>query len=127
VVSDVQLFSIPGLSCLFHYLLSLLRKGRQGQDLQPTIVIVRRTAEMKVPLASFMASRIVCISATLYGAVETLEVKESISRQLSNHGKKRTDYQYCYLIESQVALSMHQRGTCALYNQQDIVTNVAFN
>jgi hypothetical protein len=88
VVSDVQLFSIPGLSCLFHYLLSLLRKGRQGQDLQPTIVIVRRTAEMKVPLASFMASRIVCISATLYGAVETLEVKESISRQLIKSWKK---------------------------------------
>jgi hypothetical protein len=62
--------------------MSLLCEDCQGQDLQPTIVIVRRTAEMDVPLASFMMSRIVCISVTLYGAVETLEVKESISRQL---------------------------------------------
>ena len=37
---------------------------------------------MEVPLALFMMSHIVCISATLYGAVETLEVNESISRQL---------------------------------------------
>ena len=40
---------------------------------------------------------------------------------------KRMDYQYYYSVEFQVALSMHQRGTCALYNQRDIVTNVAFN
>ena len=81
-VSNVQLFSISISSCLFHYLLSLLRERRQRQDLQPNIVIVQRTAEMEVPLASFITSRIVCISATLYGAVEALEVKESVSRQL---------------------------------------------
>jgi hypothetical protein len=67
--------------------MNLLREDCQGQDLQPTIAIVRRTAEMEVPSASFIMSRIVCISATLYGAVETLQVKESISRQLINHGK----------------------------------------
>lgn len=61
--------------------MSLLHENCQGQDLQPNIVIVRRTAEMEIPLTSFITSRIVCISATLYGAVETLEVKESISRQ----------------------------------------------
>jgi hypothetical protein len=85
--------------------MSLLCEDCQGQDLQPTIVIVQQTAEMKGPLASFMTSRIVCISATLYGAVETLEVKESISCQLiKSWGKKRTDHQYCYSVEFQVAL-----------------------
>jgi hypothetical protein len=84
-------------------------------------------AEMEVPWASFITSRIVCISATLYSAVETLDAKESINRQLIGSWKKRTDYQYCYSVKFQVGLSMRQRGTCALYNQQDIVTNVAFN
>jgi hypothetical protein len=83
--------------------------------------------EMRVPVASFIASRIVCISATLYGAVETLEVKESISRQLIKSWKKRMDHQYYYSVEFQVALWMHHRGICALYNQQDTVTNVPFN
>ena len=107
--------------------MSLLREDCQGQDLQSTIVIVRRTAEIEVPLASFITSRIICISATLYGAVETLEVKESISRQLIKSWRKWMGHQYCYSVEFQVTLSMHHRGTCALHVQQDIVTNVPFN
>jgi hypothetical protein len=38
---------------------------------------------MEVPLVLFMMSHIVCISATLYGAIETLEVNESMSHQLT--------------------------------------------
>ena len=38
--------------------------------------------EIEVPLTLFMMSHIVCISATLYGAVETLQVNESMSHQL---------------------------------------------
>lgn len=82
---------------------------------------------MEIPLASFIMSRIVRISATLYGAVETLEVKESIRCQLIKSWKKRTNHQCCYSVEFQVALGMQQRETCAVYNQQDIVTNVPFN
>jgi hypothetical protein len=37
---------------------------------------------MEVLLTLFIMSHIVCISATLYGAVETLQVNESMSRQL---------------------------------------------
>jgi hypothetical protein len=37
---------------------------------------------MEVPLVLSIMSHIVCISATLYGAVETLDVNESMSRQL---------------------------------------------
>ena len=40
-------------------------------------------AEVVVPLASLIMSRITCISATLYGAVETLEVKESTNEVVS--------------------------------------------
>jgi hypothetical protein len=43
---------------------------------------VIRTAETEIPLILFIMSLIVCISATLYGAVETLEVNESMRRQI---------------------------------------------
>jgi hypothetical protein len=78
------------------------------------------------PLLSFIMSRIVCISPTLYGAVESLEVNESISRQLIKLWEKRTNHQYCYSAELQLALQLHQQGTCAPYNRQDIVTSVPF-
>ena len=38
---------------------------------------VQRTAKIELPLVLFITSDIVCISATLYGAVETLEVNAS--------------------------------------------------
>jgi hypothetical protein len=43
---------------------------------------------MEVPLVLFIMSHIVCISATLYGAVESLEVNESMSRQLNKTVKE---------------------------------------
>ena len=42
---------------------------------------VLRTVKTEVPLVLFIMSDIVCISATLYGAVETLQVNASTSCQ----------------------------------------------
>ena len=80
-VNDVLVIQYFWIELPFHYLMSLLCEDCQGQDLKPIVVTVRRIAAVEVPLASFITSRIVCISATLYGAVETLVVKESTSRQ----------------------------------------------
>ena len=65
---------------------------------------VIRTAEIKIPLILFIMSPIVCISATLYGAVETLEVNESMRHQPIKPVEERSDHQYCYSIEHRVAL-----------------------
>ena len=67
-----------------HYLLSILHENFHDQGLQWIIVtrLIVSNMEIEVPLTLFMMSHIVCISATLYGAVETLQVNESMSHQL---------------------------------------------
>ena len=65
---------------------------------------VLRTEEMGVRLVLSIMSHIVCISATLYGAVESLEVSESTICQLIKTVKELTDHQCRYSIEHRVAL-----------------------
>jgi hypothetical protein len=46
---------------------------------------------MEVPLVFFIMLHIVCISPTLYGAVETLEVNESTMSSQHNRTEKEMD------------------------------------
>ena len=119
-------YSVIWIELSFSLPIELIVWELSGPRSATTIVIVRQIAEMGVPLASFITSRIVCISATLYGAVETLDVKESTNRQVIKSCKKRINHQYCYSVGFQVALYVQLRGTCALCDQQDTMTNVPF-
>ena len=60
-----------------HYLLTLLREDHLHRDLRGVTIEVLTMKKLDLLSASLIKSRIDSISATEYGEVETLEVKES--------------------------------------------------